>query len=117
MREALAAARVEGCCLDSMDAELEGDVRESLGLDGFLEPGKGEDVGAKDASLLDDGWSVEMILVRRGNVIGLSRRKLVSKGSVGSRFSSTLGAGSLGWRTAKRLSEDTQSHSHDPHNF
>lgn len=63
MRGTLAAARVEGCCLDSIGAEIEGEVRESLGVDGLLEPGVGEDVGAKDSSLLDDGRSVEMMLV------------------------------------------------------
>lgn len=59
----LAVARVEGCCLDSIDAEFEGEVRGSFDVDGLLEPGVGEDVGAKYSSLLDDGRSVEMMLV------------------------------------------------------
>lgn len=63
MRETLAATRVEGCCLGSLGAEFEGALRESLSVDGLLETGIREDVGAKDSPLLDDDRSLETILV------------------------------------------------------
>ena len=64
--EMLAAVRIEGCGLDSVDAELAGAWRASLGIDAFLEPGTGEDVGTKDLSLISsfmNDWSVNMMSV------------------------------------------------------
>ena len=66
------------------------------------------EVGARDLSSflsLDNGSSVGSN--RKGKVTGLSRRKMGSTGNDDSRPSRIPGAGSLGRRTVKRLSEGT----------
>ena len=104
----------------SRGAEFAGVLRASLDVDGPLEHVVVADVDARGVPLtfsLNDGGSVDSISGRRGSVVGLSRPKPELKDTVDSCSSCTPGAGSLGRRRAKRLSEDIAYYSHHPPNF
>ena len=78
-----------------------------------------EDVDAKGLPLtfsLHGNDSVDNVSVGMGCVVDFSRPERELKGTVDSRSACTPGAGSLGRRTAKRLSKDMACHSHRPSN-